>query len=138
MITDIVIQPALVGALVALKEILYDGYLPESPHLWMDVGMHVAAKLISIGVTVEFLVPMVGQAARLADPLMHGAMTGLIKEQFIDSNSISMLGLVSVGRMPSPQHYTFQAGFIEGLCYGGVAGAIGAGISGMEKKAVSN
>ena len=108
--------------MVAAKDILYDEFLPESPHLWLDVGLHMFAKLVSTGITMEFLVPEVGQPARLVDPLIHGGITGLVKENFIDRDSISSLGLVeSRGRLPPPHRYSFEYGFLEGVGYGGIA-----------------
>ena len=119
---DLVIQPALVGVMAALKGILYDEYLPESPHLWVDVGVHMAAQLVASGITLEFLVPAVGDAARMADPLIHGGISGLVKENFLDTEAISSLALIETrGRIPQPHYYTFQTGFFEGVAYGSVA-----------------
>jgi hypothetical protein len=122
---DLVIQPALVGVMAALKDVLYDGYLPESPHMWVDVGIHMVAQLIATGVTMEFLVPTVGDAARIVDPLIHGGISGLVKENFLDADSISALSLVSNARLPLPHYYSFQTGFFEGVGYGSIASGIG-------------
>jgi hypothetical protein len=46
MMIDLAVQPLLVGAMVFLKDVFYDEYLPESIHLWIDVGIHISAKLI--------------------------------------------------------------------------------------------
>jgi len=130
-VTDLLVQPALVGVMVAMKDILYNHYLPESPHVWVDVGMHMAAKLISAGVTMEFLIPNMGDMARMADPVIHGALVGVVKEQFINTDNISSLGFVETGRMPMPHHYTFQVGFVEGLAFGGVSSGVAYAVSKM-------
>jgi hypothetical protein len=122
---DLLIQPALVGVMATLKDILYEGYAPESPHLWVDVGIHMTAQLFATGVTMEFLVPAIGDAARIADPLIHGGLAGLVKENFIDTDSISALGSIERGRLPLPKDYTFQTGFFEGLGYGSIATGLG-------------
>ena len=125
------VQPALVGVMAALKDILYDGYLPESPHLWVDVGLHVVAELIASGITMEFLVPEVGDAARVADPLIHGGITGLVKGFYLDRDTISSLALVDVGgRLPQPKYYSFESGFLQGAGYGTVSSGVayGAGL----------
>lgn len=118
---DLVIQPALVGALVAAKDILYDEYLPESPHVWVDVGIHAVASLIATGVTLEFLVPEVGPAARVANPVIHGSLSGLVKDGLVDSTAVSRLGNVNLRSRNPPAHfYTFETGLLEGLVYGGI------------------
>lgn len=132
MMIDLVVQPLLVGTMVLLKDVLYDGYLPESPHLWIDIAIHVGAKLVSAGITYELLVPNLGKMAIVADPVMHGCMTGVIKENFLDTDSVSAIGfLESRGKIPLPHYYTFESGFIEGLSYGGVSTGIGFLVDGM-------
>jgi len=123
------VQPALVGAMAALKDILYDGYLPESPHLWVDVGLHVVAELIASSITMEFLVPEVGDAARIADPLIHGGISGIVKEYYLDRDAISSLALVEVrGRLPQPKYYSFESGFLQGAGYGAVSSGVAYGV----------
>lgn len=121
---DLIFQPALVAALAALKGILYDEYMPENPHLWVDVGIHAFSQLVSTGVTMEFLVPMVGDAARLVNPVIHGGLSGVVKENFIDQESVAGLAFTTFerrGRVPPPHYYTFEQGFLEGAGYGTVA-----------------
>ena len=119
---DILIQPALVGCLVAAKDILYDEYLPESPHVWVDVGIHAVASLIATGVTMEFLVPEIGDAARVvANPVIHGGLSGLAKEHFVDTESVSRFAYANpTSRNPPSYFYTFENGFFEGLAYGSI------------------
>jgi hypothetical protein len=106
MMIDLAVQPLLVGAMVFLKDVLYDEYLPESIHLWIDVGIHMSAKLISAGITYELLIPNIGNMARIADPVMHGLMTGVIKEQFLDTDNLSALGFIGAGGKIPPLHFT--------------------------------
>lgn len=128
---DMTVQPLLVGVMVFLTDVFYHEYLPESPHVWIDVALHMVSKFISTGVTVEFIVPMTGEIGRLADPALHGLMSGLVKEQFLDTDNLSALSLVESGlngKIPQPQYYTFGQGFLEGLTYGGISSVVGYGI----------
>jgi hypothetical protein len=125
---DILVQPALVGGMVLMKDILYDHYLPESPHLWIDVGLHVVSKIVSTGITQELLVPNIGPMMLVVDPLIHGGLTGLAKEHLLDTENITALSLFNSGKVPLPHYYKFSTGFTEGLVYGGIATGIGYGI----------
>ena len=125
---NMLVQPALVGVMAALKGILYDDYFPESPHLWVDVGLHVVAELIASGITMEFLVPEAGDMARIADPLLHGGISGLVKGYFLDRDTIASLALVEVrGGLPSSKYYSFESGFLQGAGYGSVASGVAYG-----------
>ena len=118
---DIVIPTTLVAAMSFLKNILIDEYLPESPHLWLDVALHTVAQLVASTATVEFIVPAAGEYGRIANPLIHGGLTGLIKENFLDTSSIASLRMFSSGRLPKAKNFTFETGFLEGLGYGSIA-----------------
>lgn len=123
---DTVVPTALVGVMVALKDIFYDEYLIDSPHLWVDIATQMSAKLISAGVTMEFLVPSLGEMAQVADPVIQGTLSGIVKRNFVDMDSISDLTIfrdASRGGLPKPHYYTFEYGFIEGLSYGGISTA---------------
>ena len=117
---QIVVQPLLVGAMVGIKGVFVDDYSILDPHLLADIGINMVAKLISQEITSEFLVPMLGQSALFADPLMQGTLTGVTKEYVIDQSSIASLGMIST-RAPPLNHYSFESGFLEGAVSGGIS-----------------
>ncbi|EDQ91594.1 uncharacterized protein MONBRDRAFT_23653 [Monosiga brevicollis MX1] len=94
---DYLVQPALVGLYVLGKDVLYDEYLPDNPHVLIDVATNMFAKLVSAVVTVEFLVPYTTPLATWIEPLFHGAINGAIKHQFIDTDSLNAISFVEQG-----------------------------------------
>lgn len=124
---NLMFQSALVGAMALIRGVYLEGYEMGSPHLWLDIGLHMACKFVSAGVTEEFILPigttMVGDFARVADPLMHGMLAGTIKETYIDSGTVSQLGFIGAGG-PSSSYYSFETGFLEGFAYSGAAAGI--------------
>lgn len=127
---DLVFQSALVGAMAVARNVYLEGYDLMSTHLWMDSVLQMVAKFISAGVTEEFVLPIgapvVGQYARVVDPILQGSLVGAIKGSVIDSETLGSLGLVATGAAPPPAYFTFESGFIEGLLYGGIATGVSA------------
>jgi hypothetical protein len=134
---DLLIQPALVAGLVFTKDVLYDGYIPESMHVWLDVASNVAAKFVSQFITSEFIIPSVGQMALAIEPVLHGGINGAVKSTMIDTDQIRSLGAFTTGvatvggrqrRVTPPlAHYTFENGFLEGAGYNAVS--VGGGLA---------
>jgi hypothetical protein len=128
-IIDYLVQPALVGVFVLAKDVLYDEYLPDNPHVLIDIATNMFAKLVSRFVTIEFVVPALDtSAADWIEPLFHGLINGGIKSRFVNTdnfNAISMMRSTftqpSRGNprrlLPPISHYTMQNGFIEGASY---------------------
>ena len=44
---SLLLQPIFVALLVFSKNVFGDGYLPESPHVWMDVLGNIASFMTS-------------------------------------------------------------------------------------------
>ena len=121
---DYVVQPALVGAFVFGKNVLFDRYLPEDPHVWIDTVTNVVAKLLSSFVTLEFIEPLVGPHGTWVEPVLHGGFNGSVKHMFVNTDGLSALSFIrnpiqSQGRrvLPPLEHYSFENGFLEGAGY---------------------
>lgn len=122
---EFLVQPALVGIYVLIKDVIYDEYTPENPHVLIDIASNVFAKLVSGFVTVELLVPYTTPMASWLEPLFHGAINGGIKHQFVDTDNLNAASFVRSGFqfvsgqrkrvVPPIHHYTFENGFLEGL-----------------------
>lgn len=125
--SEYMVQPTLVGIYVLAKNVLWDHYMPENPHVWLDVGTNVFAKLVSAYIVVEFIVPYTNNMATWIEPLIHGGINGGIKHQFINTDNLSALAVVHTGMayiggkskrvLPPIEHYSFENGFVEGLAY---------------------
>jgi hypothetical protein len=135
---QMLVQPALVGALVFTKDVLIDDFLPDNPHVWVDIATNVFSKFVSQFLTEEFIVPNAGTLGLALEPAMHGAINGGVKSQFSDVDSLTSLGAIESGTrfiegrnrriMPTPENYTFENGFLEGAAYNAVSIAGGMGI----------
>jgi len=124
---DYLVQPGLVGLYVLAKNVLYDNYLPENPHVLIDVATNIFAKLVSSAAVIEFIVPTLElPMATWLEPLLHGLINGGIKSQFIDTSNITPISMIrstfTKGRqprrvIPKLEHYTMENGFLEGASY---------------------
>lgn len=124
---DLVMQPALVGLFVLGKNVLYDHFMPDNPHVWIDVGTNVFAKLVATFATLEFIVPKTGEQGVWVEPILHGVINGGIKHQFINTNNLNAASFVrnafqtiegqNVRVLPRVERYTFNNGFMEGAGY---------------------
>lgn len=129
---DYMVQPALVGLYVLAKDVLYDEYLPDNPHVLMDIASNVFAKLVSTIITVDVIVPYTTPMATWLEPAFHGAINGAIKHQMINTDNLNAISFIETGFesaatftrprgrarvVPPVHHYTYENGFIEGASY---------------------
>lgn len=124
---DYVVPTLFTGILAFSYNVFGHGYLPESPHVWIDTVANMtefmAAKLIT-EMTVDKVLSGSDFAMKGADlvmePLLHGLLNGIVKPFQINMDSVNALGFVGSlykGKAPLPQHYTFNNGFMDGLQY---------------------
>lgn len=120
------IQPIFVTLLVFCKNVLGDGYLPESPHVWMDVLGNIASFMTS-KLIVELWFDKLFTSGLMengfnviVEPLVHGSINGLIKHMEVNTSTLNYLGVfrnLGEGKLPLPSHYSFLNGFEDGIVY---------------------
>jgi hypothetical protein len=105
--SNYIIPPLFVGAAVVIKDVFVDGYSIRDSVLPVDVGMHVAAYLLS-DVIVQFGINKMFEKSPdsalleagtdvVIQPLLHGTLTGLVRpmvhsEQTLIAHPISYFG----------------------------------------------
>jgi len=125
---------AFVGTSVFLNDVFGSGYLPDSPFLWIDVGTQMFSYMLS-KMVIEYSFDKMFPAGffengfnLVAQPLLHGSMSGLISEFSIHKPSIRSIQFIAdrSGKLPDLNKHT---GFMDGFKTGAVYNIVGTYLS---------
>jgi hypothetical protein len=114
-----------VGTSVFLNDVFGSGYLIDSPFLYIDIGTQMLSYTFS-KLIIEYSFDKIFPAGffengfnLVAQPLVHGTISGLIGEFSIHKPSIRTIKYIagSGGKLPAETHMGFFDGFKSGIGY---------------------